>query len=196
MNRFTLTAVGIVIIAAIGAVAWLLHSAKDDTLSFGTDDTIDCTPTIIEHVKAIGQWEFLAINDEEIVDTMRTGFFSDDELVRIYYGTLRIGIDFRDCSEDWIKTEGDTIYMTLPDVKLLDYNFIDEARTRSFFETGKWSNADRKAMYEKARQTMLKRCLTEETLYNARRNAKEQIMRTLQPIAEPKVVVIKNDYDS
>jgi len=196
MNRFTLTAVGIVIIAAIGAVAWLLHSAKDDTLSFGTDDTIDCTPTIIEHVKAIGQWEFLAINDEEIVDTMRTGFFSDDELVRIYYGTLRIGIDFRDCSEDWIKTEGDTIYMTLPDVKLLDYNFIDEARTRSFFETGKWSNADRKAMYEKARQTMLKRCLTEETLNNARHNAKEQITRTLQPIAEPKVVVIKNDYDS
>ncbi len=196
MNRFTLTAVGIVIIAAIGAVTWLLHSAKDDTLSFGTDDTIDCTPTIIEHVKAIGQWEFLAINDEEIVDTMRTGFFSDDELVRIYYGTLRIGIDFRDCSEDWIKTEGDTIYMTLPDVKLLDYNFIDEARTRSFFETGKWSNADRKAMYEKARQTMLKRCLTEETLNNARRNAKEQILRTLQPIAEPKVIVIKNDYDS
>ncbi len=196
MNRFTVTVVGFVIIAAIGTIAWLLHSAKDDTISFGTDDTIDCTPTIIEHVKAIGQWEFLAINDEEIVDTMRTGFFSDDELARIYYGTLRIGIDFRDCSEDWIKTEGDTIYMTLPDVKLLDYNFIDEARTRSFFETGKWSNADRKAMYEKARQTMLKRCLTEETLNNARRNAKEQITRTLQPIAKPKTVVIKNDYDS
>ncbi len=195
MNRFTVTVVGIVIIAAIGAVTWLLHSAKDDTLSFGTDDTIDCTPTIIEHVKAIGQWEFLAINDEEIVDTMRTGFFSDDELVRIYYGTLRIGIDFHDCSEDWIKTEGDTIYMTLPDVKLLDYNFIDEARTRSFFETGKWSNADRKAMYEKARQTMLKRCLTEKTLNNARRNAKEQISRTLQPIAEPKTVVINDNFN-
>lgn len=193
VNRFTVSAVCIAVIAAIAAIAWLMHSAKDSSLSLDADDTIDCTPTIVEHVKSIGQWEFLSVNDEEIVDTMRTGFFSDDELVRIYYGTLRIGIDLRECSEEWVKTEGDTVFVTVPDVKLLDQNFIDEARTRSFFETGKWSNADRKAMYERARQKMLQRCLTEETLNNARSNAKEQITRMLQPMAEPKKVVVRSE---
>ena len=141
-------------------------------------------------MRAIGQWEFLEINDEEIIDTMRTGFFSDDELVRIYYGTLRIGIDLRECSEDWIKVEKDTVRVTIPEVRLLDYNFIDEARTRSFFESGTWSHADRKAMYEKARRLMTERCLTKENMDVAQANAREQITRMLQPVAEPKTVKV------
>lgn len=193
VNKFTVSLVCIAIIVAVGTIAWLWHSAKDSTLKLTDDDAIDCTPTIVEHMKSIGQWEFLSVNDEEIIDTMRTGFFSDDELVRIYYGTLRLGIDFSDCKEDWIRTEGDTVFVTIPDVKLLDYNFIDEARTRSFFETGKWSNADRKAMYERARQKMLLRCMTQETLDNARKNAKEQIARMLQPIAAPKEVKVMSE---
>ena len=110
--------------------------------------------------------------------------------MRRYYGTLRLGIDLRDCSEEWIRTEKDTIYVTIPEVRLLDYNFIDEAKTRSFFETGKWSNADRKAMYEKARDIMMKRCLTKENTDIAQANAQEQIARMLQPIAAPKTVKV------
>ena len=85
----------------------------------------------------------------------------------------------------------ETIFVTLPEVKLLDQNFIDEASSRSFFETGSWSNKDRKAMYERARQRMLSRCLTEENLNTARLNAREQIGRMLRPIAEPKVIHVK-----
>lgn len=192
MSRLTVSLVCIAILAVLGVVAWSLHTVKNSTLSFGTDDAIDCTPTIIERMRAIGQWEFLAINDEEIIDTVRTGFFSDDELVRIYYGTLRLGIDLKDCSEDWIESGKDTIYITIPEVKLLDYNFIDEASTRSFFETGKWTNADRKAMYEEARRTMLQRCLNKENITIAQDNAREQITRMLKPIAEPKIIKIKN----
>lgn len=190
MNRLTVYAVCIAVVATIAAAAWLLHTVKASRLTLDNDNSIDCTPTIIERVRGIGQWEFLAINDEEIIDTTRTGFFSDDELVRIYYGTLRIGIDLRGCSADWIRTEKDTVFVTVPEVQLLDYNFIDEARTRSFFETGKWSNADRKAMYEKARRSMLERCMTKENIDIAQTNAHEQLARTLQPIAAPKVVKI------
>ena len=190
LNRLTVITVAIAVIAVAGAVIWSLHALRNSGLSIGGEGTIDCTPTIVDRLKHIGQWEFLAISDEEIIDTMRTGFFSDDELVRIYYGTLRLGIDLRDCSEEWIRTEKDTIYVTIPEVRLLDYNFIDEAKTRSFFETGKWSNADRKAMYEKARNIMMKRCLTKENTDIAQANAQEQITRMLQPIAAPKTVKV------
>ena len=190
LNRLTVITVAIAVIAVAGTVIWSLHALRNSGLSIGNDGTIDCTPTIVDRLQNIGQWEFLAISDEEIIDTMRTGFFSDDELVRIYYGTLRLGIDLRDCSEEWIRTEKDTIYVTIPEVRLLDYNFIDEAKTRSFFETGKWSNADRKAMYEKARDIMMKRCLTKENTDIAQANAQEQIARMLQPIAAPKTVKV------
>lgn len=191
LNKLTIILASLAIIAVVVCMVWFCNATKESTLSFSSNDEIDFTPTIVERMRSIGQWEFLSISDEELIDTVRTGFFTDDELVRIYYGTLSIGIDLRDCSKDWISTEGDTIFVTLPEVKLLDQNFIDEASSRSFFETGSWSNKDRKAMYERARQRMLSRCLTEENLNTARINAREQIGRMLRPIAEPKVIRVK-----
>ena len=191
LNILTIMLASLAIIAVVVCMVWFCNATKESTLSFSSNDEIDFTPTIVERMRSIGQWEFLSISDEELIDTVRTGFFTDDELVRIYYGTLSIGIDLRDCSKDWISTEGDTIFVTLPEVKLLDQNFIDEASSRSFFETGSWSNKDRKAMYERARQRMLSRCLTEENLNTARLNAREQIGRMLRPIAEPKVIRVK-----
>lgn len=191
LNKLTIMLASLAIIAVVVCLVWFCNATKESTLSFSSNEEIDFTPTIVERMRSIGQWEFLSISDEELIDTVRTGFFTDDELVRIYYGTLSIGIDLRDCSKDWISTEGDTIFVTLPEVKLLDQNFIDEASSRSFFETGSWSNKDRKAMYERARQRMLSRCLTEENLNTARLNAREQIGRMLRPIAEPKVIRVK-----
>lgn len=191
LNKLTIILTSLAIIAVVVCLVWFCNATKESTLSFSSNEEIDFTPTIVERMRSIGQWEFLSISDEELIDTVRTGFFTDDELVRIYYGTLSIGIDLRDCSKDWISTEGDTIFVTLPEVKLLDQNFIDEASSRSFFETGSWSNKDRKAMYERARQRMLSRCLTEENLNTARLNAREQIGRMLRPIAEPKVIRVK-----
>ena len=59
-------------------------------------------------------------------------------------------------------TSGDTLRVTLPKVKLLDEDFIDEAKTQPFFESGSWSDQARKDMYEKAKAKMKKRCLTKE----------------------------------
>lgn len=85
-----------------------------------------------------------------MIDTVRKGFFKDDELIRIYYGTLRLGFDMSEAKADWIKADKDTLVITLPKIKLLDENFIDEARTKSFFESGSWSDKDRADMYKRA----------------------------------------------
>ena len=86
------------------------------------------TPMRIQAIRSIGQWEFLSIDDEEIIDTIRRHWLSsDDQLVRIYRGTLRLGIDFRQCSPDWALAYGDTVKVRLPEVRLLDNLFIDEA---------------------------------------------------------------------
>ena len=175
VNKVTLTLASLCFLAIVGVIVWMGYKIKDDSFTIGYSDKIDDTPTIVEQMKEIGQWEFLSISDEELVDTVRRGFFSDDELVRIYYGTMRIGIDFSQCDEKWIEREGDTIKVDLPPVRLLDENFLDETRTKSFFESGKWTNADRKAMADRAKALMRKRCLTKENMDLAQKNAEAQV---------------------
>lgn len=153
------------------------------------DEKIDITPSQIRSIEQIGEWSFLEINDEELVDTVRHGFFSDDELVRIYYGTLRLGINLKEAHEGWLAMQNDTLCAILPPVRLLDNNFIDETRTRSFIETGKWTHHDRKAMYNRAVQRMRRRCLTKKNYQSARDNARVQFEQMLRSMGYDKVRV-------
>ena len=173
------TTVAAVAVAAVAVVLTLTYLGRDTSATLGSDEKIDPTPTLVSSMKSIGQWEFMAIADEEIVDTVRHGFFSDDELVRIYYGTLRIGVDLSQASDSWVERDGDSVTVTLPPVKLLDPDFIDEGRTKSFFESGTWSNADRAALYDRARRAMIARCVTPANLRAAEQNAAGQMSRLM-----------------
>lgn len=178
MKTLNLLRMGLLLFVAallIVAIFWLRSLSKDNHIDFGTDDQIDVTPTQIQSIKAIGEWEFLAVSTEEMVDTIRKGFLSNDELVRIYYGTARLGVNMHQVEPGWIKTSGDTVVMTLPKIGLLDKDFIDEARTKSFYESGKWKPADREALYRKAYARMVKHCMTKENIRTAELNAQRQM---------------------
>lgn len=177
----------LVIIAIVGGVIWYLNSSNSVGLS--TDDHIDITPTQIQEIQNIGQWEFLSINDEELIDTVSRGFFSDSELVRIYYGTVRLGVDLRQAGPQWLHVKGDSIIATLPPITLLERNFIDEARTRSFFEKGSWTDGDREQLYKRAYRKMLKRCYTPENIKIAEENARQQFMQFLRSMGYKKIRV-------
>lgn len=103
------TLIAAAVAAAVAVVLLLHHLNKGNSVEVVTNDKIDITPTQIEQIRSIGQWEFLSISDEELIDTVRHGFFSDDELVRIYYGTLRLGLDLSETRPDWIVSSGDSI---------------------------------------------------------------------------------------
>lgn len=168
-----------VIVVALLAV-WVYRSLDDARLEMGSDDRIGLTPTQIESIKAVGEWEFLSVSTEELVDTTRKRLFSDDQLVRIYYGTLRLGVDMKQVEPGWIEQRNDTLFLTLPKVGLLDRDFIDEARTKSFFESGTWKAEDREALYKRAHRKMLAHCLTPANLSTAEDNARESFKKLLR----------------
>ncbi|MGM9733723.1 MAG: DUF4230 domain-containing protein [Prevotella sp.] len=174
------------VLAAVIAVAVLIWRTVDEVkeakLEVVSDNTIDITPEIIQSIKSIGEWEFLSIADEEMVDTVRKGVFSDDHLVRIYYGRLRIGINMHHVGPRWIVTNGDSVTVTLPKVGLLDNDFIDETSTKSFYESGRWSAADREAMYKRAYQKMKRNCLTPKNIREAEQNAEAQMKKIMTQI--------------
>ena len=141
-----------------------------------SSNAIDLTPTQIRSIERIGLWEFLAISDEELVDTVRHRTFQrDDRLVRIYHGTLRLGINLSQCKEGWVTTHGDTVSLQLPPISLLSERFIDEARTRSFYEQGTWDARAKEQMYQKAARQMKRRCLTTSNFRQAEDNARTQL---------------------
>ncbi|SFG15879.1 DUF4230 domain-containing protein [Prevotella sp. KH2C16] len=167
----------LIVIAVVFALAWLNH---DNHFSLSTNDSINITSTQIKSIENIGEWEFLSISDEELVDTISRGFFGDSELVRIYYGTLRLGVNLHKVKPGWITTHKDTVVATLPAIELLDNDFIDEAKTQSFYESGTWSQADRKALYEKAYRAMRQRCMNPKNIEIAEKNAALQFDNLLR----------------
>ena len=189
-KRYWIIAVGLfVVVFGLLTVYYIYNKVKSNDISLTTDERIDVTPQQIRSMRAIGQWEFLSISDEEMIDTVRRGIFFDDQLVRIYYGTLRLGIDMQQLSDSAFSSRGDTLVVALPPIRLLDNNFIDEARTRSFISKGNWDSADREALYRRARQKMLRQCMTLPNLRRAQENAEEQISDMLRVMGYENVSV-------
>lgn len=166
----------VIVVILLAALLWGLKKIVDSThITTATESTTISSPTSINSIKNIGEWEFLTIKNEELIDTVRRGMLGSSELIRIYYGTLRLGINLNDTVSGWLNAHGDTIDIKMPPIKLLDENFIDEARTKAFYETGKWSADDMNSLYKRAQKKMKQRCLTKENYEAARENAKSQI---------------------
>lgn len=180
MKKRTYIIIGIVIVLLMASFFWVRSILRNNHMAFWTDNRIELTPTQIQSIKDIGEWEFLAISTEEMVDTIRKGIFTDDELVRIYYGTLRLGINMHQVEPGWIQTSGDSITVNLPKIGLLDKDFIDEARTKPFYESGSWNAADKEALYKRAYNKMLHHSMTEENLLAAESNAEQQFRNMMK----------------
>ena len=187
--KYKLAGIVVAAIVALAALWWIVSGISQSEVTLDVNQEIDLTPEQITSIEAIGEWEFLAIANEELVDTTRKGFFKDDHLVRIYYGTVRLGINMKNVEPGWIQTGGDSILVTLPQPGLLDKNFIDEARTKSFFETGKWSHQDRDKLYQKAYRQMLAHCLTPENLRSARENGEALFTKMMKNMGYERISV-------
>ena len=181
---------GLVAVIVVTGIVWrLTDEVKDAKLEVVSDNKIDITPEVIQSIKSIGEWEFLSIADEEMVDTTRKGIFCDDHLVRIDYGQLSLGVNMHKVGPRWIEVAGDSVTVTLPKVELLDNDFIDEARTKSFYESGKWSAADREAMYRRAYSLMKRNCLTPKNIRAAQNNAEAQMQNIMKSLGFRAVTV-------
>ena len=189
MKKIHIIIGAVVVIAVIAIFFWVKSALKSNYIEIGSNEHIEPTPTQIQSIRDIGEWEFLSVSAEEMVDTVRKGFFSDDELVRIYYGTLRLGIDMHHLSDDAITVKGDSVEVILPKVGLLDKDFIDEARTKSFYESGKWSPQAHDALYRKAQSQMLQHCLTKENVNAAQSNAESQLSNLFKSLGYRNVIL-------
>lgn len=178
-----------VAIAVIVVAVSVNRVAKSTSIGIVSNKAIDVTPEQIQAIRAIGEWEFLAVSTEEMVDTVRHGILRDDRLVRIYNGTLRLGINLHSAKPGWIKTSGDTVIVTLPPITLLDQDFINEAQSRSFYESGSITAEDSEDLYQRAYNKMKAKGLTESNIRSAEANADAQFRNMMRSMGFNNVIV-------
>lgn len=183
--RITLIVIALAFIAYGGMVVYRNLTSTDSAV----DKPIAQSPEEIIHLRSIGQWEFLSVESEELVERHHTGLMSDRDLICIYRGTLRIGVDLRKLPEDWVEVKGRNAIVHLPQPSLLDENFLDESRTTVFMEQGLFRAEEREAMIAEAKNKMKQRALTTDNLSIARRNAESQFQKLFHAMGYEDVIV-------
>ena len=183
--RITLIVIALAFIAYGGMVVYRNLTSTDSAV----DKPIAQSPEEIIHLRSIGQWEFLSVESEELVERHHTGLMSDRDLICIYRGTLRIGVDLRKLPEDWVEVKGRNAIVHLPQPSLLDENFLDETRTTVFMEQGLFRAEEREAMIAEAKNKMKQRALSTDNLSIARRNAESQFQKLFHAMGYEDVIV-------
>ncbi len=186
---WVLAAAAVVIAVVLVATILTVRSCKRPQVEVA--DGIGITPTQIRQIEAMGQMEFLGVADEVMVDTAKAALFGRSRLSKIYRGRLRFGFDLSKAQKGWIRNVGDdSLFVTLPQIELLDSNFIDEAATTTFFEKGNWTAADREALYQQARSEMLRRDCTPQNLAYARRQAEATMREIFRAMGYSRVGIV------
>lgn len=183
--RITLFLLLLALIGYGAMVAYRTLTHSNDAV----EKPIEQSPEEIVRLQAIGQWEFLSVEAEELVERHYSGLMSERDLVCIYRGTLRIGVDMRKLPSDWVEMKERSAILHLPQPSLLDENFLDESRTTVFFEQGVFRPEERDAMRTEAKDKMKKRAITAENLSIARRNAEAQFQKLFLAMGYEDVVV-------
>ena len=178
----------ILLVALIGYGAMVAYRTLTNS-NDAVDKPIEQSPEEIMRLQAIGQWEFLSVEAEELVERHYSGLMSERDLVCIYRGTLRIGVDMRKLPSDWVEMQGRNAILHLPQPSLLDEDFLDESRTTVFFEQGIFRPEERDAMRTEAKDKMKQRAMTTENLSIARRNAEAQFQKLFLAMGYEDVVV-------
>ena len=191
--RFTLS---LLVLCALAFVGYRIKKVyfDGDGLFAEQKQAIDSTPEEIRALRDIGQWEFLSVDTEELVEKHESSLLSTQkQLVCVYRGTLRIGIDMSNLPVDWCKVQGKTVLLHLPDVGLLDGDFINDTRTTVFVQEGNWNADAKQQLRTQAAEAMKRRALSAENLSLARRNAEEQFRKLFTALGYNDVNIVFGD---
>jgi len=156
--------------------------------------TIENTPILIKEIRSLGQIITATFYDEVVVDsTVKHSFpqlpIIDYHLVIIARGKVLAGIDLKLLTDTSIIVTKDTVWMHLPQTKVLDV-IINPADFETFKETGKWSQEAVIAVKIKARTKITANAYSKNIIDKSTSKAKA-VMEDFLHSAGFKVVVFR-----
>lgn len=191
-GKIKLAAVVAVCLIVVVAVLYMCHAAKSVTAGHQTEVVVTPTPVNLDSIRAIGQWSFLTVEMDEVVDTVDRGLFSSDRISVAYHGTLHYGINVAEARPGWVTIVGDTaVTVVLPPVKLLDDRFLDERNVKVYEGRDDMDFINkptvRAALVRKAKAAMIRR--GRENIPEARSKAETEVRRIFSQHGYKKIVI-------
>lgn len=195
-GKIKLAAVVVVCLIVMVAVLYMCHAAKNVTAGHQTEVVVTPTPVNLDSIRAIGQWSFLTVEMDEVVDTVDRGLFSSDRISVAYHGTLHYGINVAEARPGWVTIVGDTaVTVVLPPVRLLDDRFLDERNVKVYEGRDDMDFINkptvRAALVRKAKAAMIRR--GRENIPEARGKAETEVRRIFSQHGYKKIVVSFED---
>lgn len=175
-------------LVAVTASYFCLQSCIENT-GMGSEAEVraEMTPALLDSIRSIGEWQLMTVPLTMQVDTTQKRWLGlmEEKLQRSYTGTLSLGINMKQVPEEWSYIDEDTITLIVPDVCLLDTNFIDESKTRLIVSDNDNLEADPKVkgiMLRKARKLMIHAGVNKANLQNCRTEAQKELSRHFKAI--------------
>ena len=178
-------------VAAFIGVRSLFADSGAETVA---EERTEMTPIVIDSIRSIGQWELASIELTTTIDTVQRRWMGlvKDKVRCAYQGRMSVGINMKALPENWFRTDNDTIFLSYPDICLLDSNFIDESMTKVVLSENDdfaQSAKVRKGMLEKARSRMINEGITSLVVAECREKAVRETTERFKAIGYKNVVV-------
>ena len=144
------------VIVVLVIVLMIANTVKNTVESAGglldslTKETIRLENLQVSELKELQQIGAFNYQDAVKFEKVKKGTFFDDEIIASYSCNVNIGIDFNDTKDGWAQKKGDSAFLKLPPIKVL--NTDNKVITRSSFpiRTGDWSNAELQQLSDSA----------------------------------------------
>lgn len=166
---------------------------------------IEDTPIRIESIRTIAEISVVSYNDEVVMDTVEryqgeSSLFDPRDWVKWYNdsierrltliikGEVKFGLKLTGKNYT-IKSNQDTIWLTLPEPKILDV-VVSPSKTEVFHERGKWDDSVRKLLEMKAKDELRKNAETLKLENKAKENSINMFKKL---IASEKQLIIQFD---
>ena len=138
----------------------------------------------VEDIRKIGQLKVLTIYKEFLVSQYRKRSFliPDDEIHIVYDGRIDLGFDLAECPDSCITRHGDSTFVTLPPVRILNQNevYVDPGDVK--IESGTWTNGEMEGFKHRANAYMLYSSERDDCYRRAERMGMQTITELLRPM--------------
>ena len=127
------------------------------------------------------QLRTLTLQKELLVSQYRQNpwYQGDDEIHVVYPGRIDLGFDLHRCGDDWLQVVGDTTFVHLPPVEILNAksNYTGIADVK--IEVGTWTGDDMNRLHDRANAMMLRSCEADDCYRRAEKLGAETLIELL-----------------
>ncbi len=189
VNYFSLTLALVVLMLMVV----VLFRARSKNFYHANRETEISTITV-QDISAVSELKIMTIYKEILVGCRKQGDLmglTEYKIYAIYPAKLQLGFDLSRCKNDWLVQHGDSTFVTLPPIEILnkDNNYVDEANRRVPIQTGKWNGQEMNSLRDEANRRMINQCTNEGCWEQATKLGKEVIADLLETLGCRNVVV-------